>query len=175
MNGISLRRLSIAMVFLAGVLAGAVILAGSSGLAERPGESAPDPENPPTSISSAGPSCYNGSATPNAGWVHEVAAGRSYAVTLNATVVHDAGTEVTAEVIPRANGEYELAFRTVEHTAEKSLDCERFRTRFEMGVSLPIDYERVVVTVNDRVLVDATRDDTTADLYPLPSPVNATS
>ena len=168
------RVLSIAMAFLAGVLAGAVLLTAVSGLAGGPVERGPDPDNPPMYTASAGPSCFDGGVNPNAGWVHEVAAGTSYSVTLNATVVHDAGTEVRASVERRAGEGYELALRTVAVTPERTLDCERVRTRFEMGTSLPTSYERLVVTLDGRELVNAERTDTTADLYPLPNPVNAT-
>ena len=65
------RLLSIGMSFLAGVLAGAVLLTAVPGLAGGPVEMAPDPDNPPTSTTSAGPSCYDGQVNPNAGWVHE--------------------------------------------------------------------------------------------------------
>lgn len=168
------RVLSIALAFLAGVLAGAVLLSAVPGLAGGPVETGPDPGNPPTSTASAGPSCYDGTANPNAGWVHEVGAGNAYVVTLNATVVHDSGTEIRADVNPRNGNEYELALRTVAVTPERALDCERVRTTFAMGVSLPTDYERLVVTLDGRELVDARRTDTTADLYPLPNPLNAT-
>lgn len=168
------RLLSIAMAFLAGVLAGAVLLTAVPGLADSPVETTPDPDDPSMSTSSGGPGCYEGEANPNAGWVHEVATGTAYAVTLNATVVHDAGTELRASVERRSGNEYELALRTVSVTSERSLDCERVRTTFEMGVSLPTSYERVVVTTNGRELVSAGRTDTTADLYRLPNPVNAT-
>ena len=168
------RLLSITMAFLAGALASAVVLTAAPGLLGGPVEMAPDPENPPTSVTSAGPSCYDGEVNPNAGWVHEVASGKSYPVTLNATVVHDPGTEVRATVVPRSGNGYELALRTVEYTPERALDCERVSTRIEMGVSLPTSYERLVVTVDGRELASARRTDTTADLYPLPNPIDAT-
>ena len=168
------RLLSIAMAVLAGVLAGAVLLTAVPGLAGGPVDTAPDPENPPTSTYSGGPSCYDGEVNPNAGWVHEVAAGSSYAVTLNATVVHDPGTEVRASVERRGENAYELALRTVAVTPERALDCELVRTTFGMGVSLPTGYERLVVTANGRELLGVAREDTTADLYRLPNPINAT-
>lgn len=168
------RLLSIALAFLAGVLAGSVLLTAVPGLVGGPAERGPDPDDPPFSTSSAGPSCHDGQANPNAGWVHEVATGADYTVTMNATLVHDAGTEVTFDVVPRPGDEYELALRTVEGTPDESLDCEVVRTRFTAGISLPTSYERLVVTANGRELVRATREDTTADLYPLPNPVNAT-
>lgn len=168
------RLLSIAMAFIAGVLAGAVLLTAVPGFTGGPVDMGPDPDDPPTSVSMGGPSCYDGEVNPNSGWVHEVAVGTSYAVTLNATVVHDAGTEVETTVHRRGESEYEIALRTVERTPERAQGCERVRTTLGMGVSLPTSYERLVVTVDGRELVNARRTDTTADLYPLPNPVDAT-
>jgi hypothetical protein len=170
------RLLSIALAFLAGALAGAVVLTAAPGLLGSPtvATAPPDPDDPPTSVTTVGPSCYDGDVNPNAGWVHEVASGESYPVTLNATVVHDAGTEVRASVVPRSGNGYELALRTVEHTPERALDCDRVHTRLDMAVSLPTSYERLVVRMDSRELVSATREDTTADLYPLPNPIDAT-
>lgn len=163
------------MVFLAGMLAGAVLVIAVPGLVGGPVETGPDPEEPPFTTSSGGPSCFDGEITPNAGWVHEVAVGDSYAVTLNATVVHDAGTDVRATVIPRSNDGYELALRTVSVTPDRSVDCDRVRTTVGMSASLPTSYQRLIVTMNGRELVRATRDDTSGDLYPLPNPLNATA
>lgn len=168
------RLLSIGLAFFAGLLAGAVILTAMPGLTGSPGETGPDPENPPFSTSSGGPSCFQSGVNPNTGWVHEVAVGDSYAVTLNATIVHEAGTEVRADVVPRSDNGYELALRTVSGTSDHSFECEQVRTTFSMGASLPTSYQRLLVTMNGRELVGVTREDTTADLYPLPNPLNAT-
>lgn len=169
------RLLSIGLAFLAGVLAGAVLLGSVPGLQGGPAESGPDPENPPYTTASGGPSCFEGDVNPGAGWVHEVAVGSSYAVTLNASVVHEAGTEVEAEVLPRPGDTYELALGTSATTAERPQSCDRVRTSLEMAVSLPTSYRQLVVTMNGRDLLRATRDDTTGDLYRLPNPVNATA
>jgi hypothetical protein len=169
------------MAFLAGVLAGAVVVSvfpGVLGLGGSvgPTDTGPDPENPPFSTQ-AGTGCYDGPGdySQNAGWVHEVAAGTSYAVTLNATVLHPAGTSVEGDVVRRRPGEYELAIRTVTSTDAPDRGCELLDTSFGMGVSLPTDYESFVVTIDGesirRVENGAT---TTAELYPLPNPVNAT-
>jgi hypothetical protein len=168
------RLLSIGMAFLAGVLAGAVLLMAVPGLAGGPAQPGPDPENPPYSTYSGGPSCFDGEVNSNAGWVHEIAVGDSYAVDLNATIVHDAGTVVRADVIPRSANGYELALRTASATADRPYNCDRVRTTFGMAVSLPTSYEELIVTMNDRELVRATREDTTGDLYPLPNPLNVT-
>jgi len=168
------RLLSVGMAFLAGVLAGAVLMIAVPGLAGGPAEMGPDPENPPFTTSSGGPDCFDGEVNPNAGWVHEVAAGDSYAVTLNATIVHDTGTEIRADVVPRSDNRYELSLRTVSETPARSVPCERVRTKFALATSLPTSYRELSVTMNGRELVRATREDTTGDLYPLPNPVNVT-
>lgn len=168
------RRLSVGLAFLAGILAGVVIATAVPGFGGGPVDTSPDPENPPFTTSSGGPSCFDGEVSSAGGWVHEVAAGDAYAVTLNATVLHEPGTEVRGTVTPRSGDEYELALRTVSTTPERSFECDRVRTTFAMGVSLPTSYQRLRVTMNGRELLRTTRDDTTADLYRLPNPLNAT-
>ena len=166
---------SVGLGFLAGILVGAVLMTALPGPAGGPSETGPDPADPPYTTARAGPTCVDGGANPEAGWVHEVAVGDAYAVTLNATVVHDAGTELRASVVPRRGGAYELALGTASVTPERSVECPRVRTDFEMAVSLPTSYRELRVTLNGRTLVRATRDDTTADLYPLPNPVDASA
>jgi hypothetical protein len=168
------RWLSVGMAFLAGILAGVVIATAVPGLSGGPVETGPDPENPPFTTSSGGPSCFGGEVNPAAGWLHEVAVGDAYALSLNVSVLHEPGTELRGTVTPRRGNEYELALQTVSVTPERSFECDRVRTTFEMAVSLPTSYQRVRVTMNGRELVEATRDDTTADLYPLSNPLNAT-
>ena len=175
------RLLSVGMAFLAGVLVGGVLLTAFPLGGGGPSIAPPDPENPPVSVSMGGPSCWDAETdlNPNAGWVHEVASGVSYPVTLNATVVHPAGTEVDTSDSPvtrRSPGVYEIAIRTTEAEDGGPTGCERVRTTLGIAVSLPTEYERLVVTAEgyDDPLVDAERDDTTADLYPLPNPINVT-
>ena len=168
------RLLSVGMSFAAGVLVGAILVTAMPGLVGEPAESGLDPTNPPLSTSSSGPSCFDGTVPSSAGWVHEAAVGDSYAVTLNATVLHDAGTAVHATVIPRSANEYELALHTAPSTSERSFDCERVQTAVVMSVSLPPSYPQVVVTLNDRAVLHVARDDTFPDLYSLPNPLNLT-
>jgi hypothetical protein len=169
------RLLSIGMAFLAGVLVGGVVLTAFP--LGGPAETGPDPDNVPQTASFAGPSCVEDTVevNPNGGWVHEVAAGTSYAVTLNATVVHDAGTELNVRVA--RVGETDTYALTVDAVDGESPpdECETVRTRLEVGASLPTSYERLEIRAGGETLVDAERDDTTADLYPLPNPINVTS
>ena len=174
MNENTARVLSIGMAFLAGVLVGGILLTAFP--LTGPADTGPDPSNVPATTSMAGPSCVDGevSVNPNGGWVHEVAAGTSYPVTLNATVVHDAGTELDVEVQRVGDTDtYAIRIDPVDGEAPPG-DCDRVRTRLEVGASLPTSYERLVVTAGGETLVDAEREDTTADLYPLPNPINVT-
>lgn len=168
------RLLSVGMAFLAGVLVGGVLLTAFP--LGGPADTGPDPDNIPASVATAGPSCFEGETdvNPNGGWVHEVAAGTSYAVTLNATVVHDAGTELDVRVA--RVGETDTYAVTIDPVDGESPpgDCERVRSRLDVGASLPTSYERLEVRAAGETLVDAERDDTTADLYPLPNPINVT-
>lgn len=97
-TGSTARVVSIGVAFLAGVLAGGVVVTAVPGLVGGPVDSGPDPRNPPFTTASGGPDCVDGQSTPDAGWVHRVTVGDADVVTLNATVVHDAGTEVREEV-----------------------------------------------------------------------------
>lgn len=168
------RVVSIGLAFLAGMLAGGVVVTAVPGLVGGPIDSGPDPRNPPFATASGGPDCVDGRSTPDAGWVHRVTVDDADVVTLNATVVHDAGTEVRGDVIPQGDDGYELTLRTASVTPERSFDCDRVRTTIAMIVSLPADRRPVVVTVDGRELVRVTREGGFGGLHPLPNPVNAT-
>jgi hypothetical protein len=110
---------------------------------------------------------------PNGGWVHEVAAGTSYPVALNATVVHPGGTELDVTVSRVGDTEnYDVRIDAVEGV-DSGGGCDRVRIRPALGVSLPTSYERLVVRAGGKTLVDTERDDTTADLY-LPNRITVT-
>jgi hypothetical protein len=169
------RLLSIGLAFLAGALAGGVVVTAVPGFAGGPIDAGPDPRNPPFSTASAGPNCVDDEPIPNAGWVHRAPVSDADVVTLNATVVHDAGTEVRGSVLPQGDNGYELALRTVSVTPERSLGCDRVRTRIEMVVSLPAERHPVVVTMNGREQVRVPRESSFGGLYRLPNPLDATA
>lgn len=120
----------------------------------------------------------------NSGWVHEVAVGESFAVTLDATVVHDSNRTVTANVSRETQQLYRIDLQTVSNeeptdarkkatTTQESVErCAA--THLTLGTSLPTDYSEFVVTMNGRTLQTVEYDGTTADLYRLPNPINAT-
>jgi len=174
-----MTRLSSAVVaaFALGLVAGAV---GGLGFGSQlaPTDAGPDPESPPYSLSSSGPDCLD--VRPHAGWVHEVAVGDAFAVTLNATVVHDRDQRVSANVSRVTPGSYRIDLRTVPETPRTS-DAGKQKsppegcqvaTDLQLGASLPTDYQEFEVTVNGRTLLTVENEDTTADLYQLPNPVN---
>ncbi|SFR58002.1 hypothetical protein [Halogeometricum limi] len=166
-----------------GLLVGLVLASGApAGSFATPNDGDDDRDDTPGyTLSSAGPSCYEG-PTANAGWVHEVANGDYYGVTLNATVVHDTDRRVSVNVTERTPGTYELAIVTTppdadedDRMAESLSNCDRAETTLDLATGLPTEYERAVVTVDDRELLTFENADTTADLYRLPNPVNATA
>ncbi len=171
-------RSPLLLAFAAGILVGAVAIAAfQPPVQSGPVQPGPDSESPPFTIAMGGPNCLDSRHGSGGGWVHEVAAGTSYAVTLNATVVHDRGEAVAANVSRTAPGGYAIDLRTVPATDDAkspSGDC-RVATRVELGASLPTDYREFRVTANGRTLLTVERDDTTADLYRLPHPVNASA
>ena len=170
---------AVALAFVLGVLVGGVGGIGGFGAldsdlldTDSTDQSASDAI--PLVWGTGGPNCFD-APTPNAGWVHEVAAGESYAVTLNATVVHERGERVKPNVTEWADGQYRLDLRTVpdDGRAKTPENC-RAASSLTIGISLPTDYERFEIAVNGRTLRTIEREDTMADLYQLPNPINAT-
>jgi hypothetical protein len=161
-----------------GLLVGSGVLVGALPVQQAGNE---DPYDDPGYSLTRSIDCYEG-PTPNAGWVHEVANGDHYGVTLNATIVHDPDREVSVDVSERAPGAYEIAILTAapatdggERMQRRLSACERAATDVGLATGLPTDYERAVVTVNSRELLSFENVDTAADLYQLPNPVNATA
>lgn len=173
MNSPPSRPITIVLAFAAGILVTAVVLTAVPGLAGGPGTLSPDPDNPPTSVTTVGPSCDDGTVIPDAGWVHELGVGDARVLTLNATVVHDPGTEVTARAFRFGEAKYDISVGTRSAEGETEFSCDQVRTRLEMAVTLPARYDRFVVNEGGETLLEVDRDDTTASLSPLPNPVNA--
>lgn len=168
---------AVAVAFALGLIVGAV--GGVSFTGESsPSDPGPDPESPPYSLSTSS-GCLN--VRPHAGWVHEVAAGDSFAVTLNATVVHERSRTVVANVSRLAPGSYRIDLRTVAddrdspNGIQKSPpdDCQ-VATDLTLGASLPTDYQEFEVTVDGRTILTVENEATTGELYQLPNPINAT-
>jgi hypothetical protein len=90
------------VVFLFGFVLGALVGPGlgslrDASLSSENGES--DPDASPTSIPSGGSGRYDEAGlNENSGWVHVMANGETYAVTLDASVVHPPGTALATNV-----------------------------------------------------------------------------
>ncbi|MFC4549112.1 MULTISPECIES: hypothetical protein [Halorussus] len=174
---------ALVVAFLLGAAVGGALGPGSAALSRSPTDSnpGPNPDSPPLSLWSAGPDCASGNTTPNAGWVHDVAVGESFAVTLNATVVHDRNRTVEPDVSRTGPRAYRIDFRTVpvENRSAKEkrlLDrCRLAETEIGLATSLPTNYSRFEVAVNGRTIRTVEYDGTTADLHRLPNPINATA
>lgn len=156
-----------------GLLVG-VAVGGAFGSGSLPIASEADrtDQEPGLSYGRAGPSCFDGPGA-NDGWMHVVANGRTWLVTVNATIVHPPGTAVEVDLSQQPTGSYEIAFRTVASTPEKppeEQDCE-LATSYEVATGLP--EPTVVITMNGRPVRAVDQDETVANLYPLPNPVVA--
>jgi hypothetical protein len=155
-------------VFVAGLVVGTVVVATvgaagigfdlSSGTTDGPG---PDPDSPPTSITT-GTGCVPAEA--NTGWIHEVASGTSRTLTANVTVAHDPGGTVDATFEAVGDGVYRLRVDVVPGETSGTPDCPTGST-VDAAASLPTGYERVDVVVDGRTVGSMPNDgDTTADL-----------
>ncbi|UPV74044.1 hypothetical protein M0R89_16080 [Halorussus limi] len=175
----TLALLAVATAFVLGTVVGS---AGGLGLRVGGDTDTSDFESPGFSLSKATGSCDG--IDSDSGWVHDVAVGESFAVTLEATVVHDRNRTVTANVTHVAPGNYVVDLRTVPSdradarrkkanaSAGSVPDCAS--TRLSLGTSLPTDYEQFTVAMNGRTIRTVEYDGTVADLHRLPNPINAT-
>lgn len=163
------RVLLFALVFALGLVVGGV----GSTMQESPTIAYAGDDSIPLSVST-GTGCVEDLDT-NGGWVHEVVAGESADVTLNATVVHDNQQTVDVNVTEISPDVYRISIRTVpvDRDTKAAVGCQP-RTELEIGTALPTDYKELLVSVDDTVLLTAVRNDTTADLYQLPHPIDAT-
>jgi hypothetical protein len=155
---------------LLGLALGPVIPFPFSGNASPGGQETPDP-NPGYTVGK-GTGCYDGPRE-NAGWVHVVANGETYAVTLNVTVVHDAG-DVETDVFRRPTGEYELALTTTGSPNDRKGGGTACRAATSLDLATGLPYPEFVVTLDGRQVLTVEQDETVANLYPLPEPLNAT-
>ena len=177
-----MKNVSSALVvaFILGAAVGGALTSGVLAPERPPTDSAPDLDSPGLTWSSGGPECASGNVTPNAGWVHDVAVGESFAVTLNATVVHDRNRKVEPSISRIGSRAYRIDLRTVpvgnQSTKERKLlaRCRFAETDIGLATSLPTDYSRFEVAVNGRTIRTVEYDGTTADLHRLPNPINAT-
>lgn len=176
--------LAVAGAFVLGALAGSVLGVGA-GFVDGPHSDDSAKFDPPgASLSKSVGECDDFES--DSGWVHDVAVGESFAVTLDATVVHDPSRSVTANVSRSATGPIRIDLRTTpadearENGTEAETDAaadERTgcaATDLSLATSLPTDYEEFEVSVNGRTLRTVENDGTTADLHRLPTPINAT-
>lgn len=170
---------AVAVAFLLGVFVGAVGGVETDFLGESRDSSAF--ESPGLSLTKSFESCDD--LDSDSGWVHDVAVGESFAVTLEATVVHDSNHTVTANVGRESRGIYHVDLRTVsgdgtaprtkaDAAEEPAGGCTA--THLTLGTSLPTDYSEFAVTMNGRTVRTVEYDGTTADLHRLPNPINAT-
>lgn len=153
---------------------GALVGAAAAGGAFTPSPGADVNERgPPTSVAKGGPDCYDG-ANDDGGRTHVVANGRTWAVTLNATVAHPTGTEGAVNVSLQPTGRYEIALTTVDAAGGRKSPGSGCRAETTVNVATALQRPAFDVTVDGRTARSVDQDETVATLYPLPDPVNAT-
>lgn len=160
--------------FLVGLLAGLIVgIVVGLFAASAPASPAAADGPPPTVTSSAGPSCADGARNVT-GWTHVMANGQTWAVTLNATVVHPPGTTVAVNVSRGPTGTYDVAFETVAATGDRPAIGEDCRLETTVNAATSLQEPEFEVTVDGRRVRAVDQDETVANLYPLPNPLNAT-
>lgn len=95
-------------------------------------------------------------------------------MTLNATVANPAGTDIEANVPLRETGVHELALRAVPAEGTPNGDAVGCTALTDRGVATGLEYPRFVVTMDGREVLSVDQGETTANRYPLPTPLNAT-
>jgi hypothetical protein len=143
----------------------------------------PDGETNGLIVSTNGPSCVDTITDSDGGWVHVVADGNQYDVTFNLTVSHDSRERVSTDLASDGSGVYELQFvtdsnrttaREETQSRETTQSCST-GTKLVGAVSLPTEFERLDVTVNDNRVATFERVGTFPTLRELPNPVSTTS
>lgn len=127
-----------------------------------------------TSYSSAGPSCYDETQT-NSGWLHVMANGESWAITLETTILHPKDEVVEFEITERPTGTYEIAFVTVESDSTTKRSDKECRTATTFTVATSLERPDFDVTFDGRTIHSVNQDDTMPELYQLPHPLNASN
>lgn len=174
---------ALALAFAVGVAVGtAGVGFGTLSDADTATDAPRDFESPGFSLAKSLGSCGDGHA--HGGWIHDVAVGETFALTLNATVVHEWNESVTANVTRTSPGVFRIDLRTgpgnrvAERAREKNVtrsppDCAS--TTLDLATNLPTDYRRFTVSLDGRDLRTVENDGTGASLTQLPNLIDATA
>lgn len=177
------RRRVLALAGTSSVLASAGCLSSLVGPEDTP-ESNGTTENQdvrPLTLAKGSPKNLIESDEVYSGWVHVVAHGETYDLTFDVRLCHERGREVTVDLYGLPGADYDLEFATgaseTRATTPESAavsNCE-FGTRINGSSTLSLEFERLRVTANRRVLQTIEREGTTAVMRPLPDPIDARS
>ena len=160
-------------LLLAGIIVG-LIVGGSAGAVLAPGPlTSPSPDSQPSGSYSASSGCYDGGQENN-GWVYVAANGKTWAVSLNATVLHPRGTEIDLNVSQRPTDTYEIALTTNETATEQSRSNDDCRMATTVNIATGLSEPVFDISINGRIVRSIDQDETAANLYILPNPLNAT-
>lgn len=176
-----MRRRTVAAVVLSVALLGVVgiVVTGQhQGAPSAPADRSA--EQTPLAVAS-GTGCLEDGVRDAGGWIHTVADGRSDALTMNATVVHDPGERATVSLATRHDG-YVVRIHTDDEalpTRNRSMPTPTFErrnctvaTQIDAGARLRSDRDRITVVANGREIDSFSQEGTTMGrLFPLPNPI----
>lgn len=160
-------------LLLAGLFGG-LIIGGAVGAVLAPGplvSSAPDDQ--PSGTYSASSGCYDGGQE-NTGWLYVAANGKTWMVSFNSTIIHPPGTEIDLNVFQRPTGMSEIALTTNATATEQSRSNDDCRMATTVNVATGLSEPVFDISVNGRIVRSIDQDETAANLYFLPNPLNAT-
>jgi hypothetical protein len=160
-------------LLLAGVIVGLVV-GGPAGAVLAPGPlTSPSPDNQPSGTYSASSGCYDGGQENN-GWLYVAANGKTWAVSLNATILHPRDTEIEFNISQQPTDTYEIALTTNETATEQSRSSDDCRMATTVNIATGLAEPVFDISVNGRIVRSIDQDETAANLYYLPNPLNAT-
>lgn len=161
-------------LLLVGVVVGLVV-GGPVGVILAPGSVvSPQPtDDTPAATYSSSSGCYDGSQK-NSGWLYVAANGEAWAVSLNATVVHPRGTDIELNISQRPMGTYEIALNTNDTATDEPYSDENCLVETTVDIATALSKPNFVVSLDGRIVRSVNQDETVANLYPIPNPLNAT-
>ena len=160
-------------LLLAGVIIG-IVIGGPVGAALAPGPlTSSSPDSQPSGTYSASSGCYDGGQRNN-GWLYVAANGKTWVVSLNATILHPRSTEIELNVSQRPTDTYEIALTTNETATEQSRSNDGCRMATTVNIATGLAKPVFDISINGRIVRSIDQDETTSNLYFLPNPLNAT-
>jgi hypothetical protein len=158
------------------LLIGAVIglvVGGPVGAVLAPNSAVSSSDSTPSTTYSSSSGCFDGPQESD-GWLYVAANGEAWTVSLNATVVHPRGAKIDLNVSQRPTGVYEIELITNDTATDEPYSNEDCRVATTVDIATSLPKPDFVVSLNGRIVRSVNQDETVANLYPIPNPLNVT-